>query len=84
MTFARLSADGSTVIHESENWQGRFPVTGLPRWIAFYTPLRDRRGRLRTFAGHWTNERDAETTDLGQMFAVRLAFQFSPTCRQIA
>ncbi|SFC45536.1 hypothetical protein [Tropicimonas isoalkanivorans] len=44
MTFARLSADGSTVIHESDNWQGRFPVTDLPRWIAFYKRLRDRKG----------------------------------------
>lgn len=44
MTFARLSADGSTVIHESDNWQGRFPVADLPRWIAFYQRLRDRKG----------------------------------------
>ncbi len=43
MTFAHLSADGSTVIHESDNWQGRFPVTDLPRWIAFYQRLRDRK-----------------------------------------
>ena len=44
MTFARLSADGSNVIHDSDNWQGRFPVTDLPRWIAFYKRLRDRKG----------------------------------------
>ncbi|NDR57146.1 hypothetical protein FPS10_12035 [Pseudoruegeria sp. M32A2M] len=39
-----MSADGSTVIHESDNWQGRFPVADLPRWIAFYRRLRDRKG----------------------------------------